>query len=181
VTYRWILQLKLGYGKLTNLDTRWSQKRYDLDMTDSIFSKIIRGEIESHKVYEDDFVIAILDTGPLSEGHTLVIPKEPAETLDELSDEHAAAVGRVLPRITRAIKRVTGAGSINVLQNNGEDAGQVVPHVHFHLIPRYSDRGENVSGKPNKENGPGLRVQWTPGTLTQEEAHEIGKHIKRLL
>ena len=150
-------------------------------MTDSIFSKIIRNEIPSHKVYEDDFVIAILDIGPLSEGHTLVIPKEPAATLDELSDEHAAAVGRVMPRIARAIKKVTGATAYNILQNNGSDAGQAVGHVHFHIIPRFADRGEIIEGKPDKNNGPGLRTTWTPGTLTQEEAVELGKHIKRLL
>ncbi len=150
-------------------------------MTDSIFSKIIRGEIESHKIYEDDFVIAILDIGPLSEGHALVIPKEPAATIDELSDEHAAAVGRVLPRITRAIKKVTGASAINILQNNGSDAGQVVEHVHFHIIPRFKDRGENVEGNPSFKNGRGLHINWTPGTLTPEEALELGKHIKRLL
>ena len=150
-------------------------------MTDSIFSKIIRGEVESHKIYEDDFVIAILDIGPLSEGHALVIPKEPAATIDELSDEHAAAVGRVLPRITRAIKKVTGATAINILQNNGSEAGQVVEHVHFHIIPRFKDRGENVQGSPSFKNGPGLQMNWTPGTLTAEEALELGKHIKRLL
>lgn len=150
-------------------------------MTDSVFSKIIRGEIPSHKVYEDDFVIAILDIGPLSEGHTLVIPKEPAETIDQLSDDHAAAVGRVLPRIARAIMKVTGASAYNILQNNGAPAGQAVPHVHFHIIPRFPERGENVKGAPDKDNGPGLRVRWTPGTLTPEEAKELGKHIKRLL
>ena len=150
-------------------------------MTDSIFSEIIRGEISSHKVYEDDFVIAILDIAPLSEGHTLVIPKEPAETIDQLSDDHAAAVGRVLPRIARAIMKVTGATAYNLLQNNGQDAGQVVPHVHFHIIPRFPDRNEAIEGAPDKENGPGLRVTWKPGTLTPEEALELGKHIKRLL
>lgn len=150
-------------------------------MTDSIFSKIIRGEVPSHKVYEDDFVIAILDIGPLSEGHTLVIPKEPAETLDQLGDDQAAAVGRVLPRIARAIMKVTGAQSYNILQNNGKDAGQAVPHVHFHIIPRFPDRGEVVEGAPDKENGPGLRVTWSPGTLTPEGAKALGKHIKRLL
>tara|TARA_R110002072_G_scaffold125032_3_gene260693 strand:+ start:46 stop:498 length:453 start_codon:yes stop_codon:yes gene_type:complete len=150
-------------------------------MSDSIFSKIIRGEIESHKIYEDDFVIAILDIAPLSEGHALVIPKEPATTIDELSDDQAAGLGRALPRITRAIKKVTGAKACNILQNNGADAGQVVDHVHFHIIPCYKDRGENIQGKPDFKNGPGLRVQWTPGTLTLEEAHELGKHIKRLL
>ena len=150
-------------------------------MTDSIFSKIIRGEIPSHKVYEDDFVIAILDIGPLSQGHTLVIPKEPAATIDELSDEHAAAVGRVLPRITRAIKKVTGAKAVNILQNNGQEAGQAVMHVHFHIIPRFTERNENIAGSPNANNGPGLQIKWTPGTLTPEEALELGKQIKRLL
>jgi histidine triad (HIT) family protein len=150
-------------------------------MTDSIFSKIIRGEIPAHKIYEDDHVIAILDIGPLSEGHALVIPKEPAPTIDELSDEFAAAVGRVLPRIVRALKRVTGASALNILQNNGADAGQAVEHVHFHLIPRFKGRGIPVKGKPDKENGPGLEFTWHPGTLTQEEAVEIGKQIKRLL
>ena len=150
-------------------------------MTDSIFSKIIRGEIDAHKIYEDDFVIAILDIGPLSEGHALVIPKEPAITIDELSDDHAGAIGRVLPRITRAIKKVTGATSVNILQNNGSDAGQAIEHVHFHIIPRFKDRGENVQGSPSFKNGPGLELNWNPGTLTAEEALELGKHIKRLL
>jgi histidine triad (HIT) family protein len=150
-------------------------------MTDSIFSKIIRGEVPSHKIYEDDHVIAILDINPLSEGHALVIPKEPAETIDALSDEFAAAVGRVLPRITRALKKVTGATAVNILQNNGADAGQAVPHVHFHVIPRFKGRGVPVQGKPDKDNGPGLEFSWKTGTLTLEEAQEIGKQIKRLL
>ena len=77
-------------------------------MADTIFGKILRGEIPCHKVYEDDKVLAFLDVGPLSRGHTLVIPKEPAETLDALSDESAAAIGRVLPRICRAVVRATG-------------------------------------------------------------------------
>lgn len=140
-------------------------------MSDSIFSKIIRGEVPAHKIYEDDFVIAILDIGPLSEGHALVIPKEPAATIDELSDDHAAAVGRVLPRIVRAIKKVTGASAVNILQNNGADAGQAVDHVHFHIIPRYVDRGD----------GSGLRIDWKPGALSQDDALELGKKIKRLL
>jgi histidine triad (HIT) family protein len=104
-------------------------------MAETIFARIIRGEIPCHKVYEDDHVLAFLDIGPLSEGHTLVIPKEPAVTLDQLSDESAAALGRVLPRICRAVLAETGARAYNVLQNNGESAHQVVEHVHFHVIP----------------------------------------------
>jgi histidine triad (HIT) family protein len=140
-------------------------------MTDSIFSKIIRGEIPAHKIYEDDFVISILDIGPLSEGHALVIPKEPAATIDELSDEFSAAVGRVLPRIVRAIKKVTGATAVNILQNNGADAGQAIDHVHFHIIPKFTDRS----------SGSGLVMEWKPGALSQDDALELGKQIKRLL
>ena len=77
-------------------------------MADTIFGKIVRGEIPCSKVYEDDQVIAFLDINPLSVGHTLVVPKEPAETLDELSDESAAALGRVLPRLCRAVMTATG-------------------------------------------------------------------------
>ncbi|HTQ03013.1 MAG TPA: HIT family protein [Polyangiaceae bacterium] len=121
-------------------------------MADTIFGKILRGEVPSHKVYEDAHVFAFLDVNPLSRGHLLVIPKEPAVTLDELSDESAAALGRVLPRLARALKRVTGVEAYNVLQNNGTGAHQAVFHVHFHLIP-----------KPNADEGLGLR--WVPKKL----------------
>src|SRR5574339_114252 len=119
-------------------------------MPDTIFSRIIRGEIPCAKVYEDDAVFAFLDIGPLSKGHTLVIPKEPAATLDKLSDESAAAVGRVLPRLARAVMRATGATDYNILQNNGALAHQAVFHVHFHIIPKFPD-------------GSGLGIKWGAG------------------
>ncbi|MEC4680521.1 MAG: HIT domain-containing protein, partial [Nitrospirota bacterium] len=78
-------------------------------MGDTIFQKILHGDIPCHKVYEDEHVFAFLDINPVSKGHTLVIPKEPAETLDQLSDESAAAIGRVLPRLCRAVLKATGA------------------------------------------------------------------------
>src|SRR5262245_55759517 len=108
-------------------------------MSETIFSKIIRGEIPCHKVYEDEHVLAFLDIGPLSQGHTLVIPKEEKATLDQLSDESAAALGRILPRLCRAVLRATGATAYNVLQNNGAAAHQAVMHVHFHIIPHFSN------------------------------------------
>lgn len=114
-------------------------------MADTIFSKIIAGQIPCHKVYEDERVLAFLDINPLSRGHTLVIPKEPAETLDQLSDDSAAALGRVLPRICRAVMAATGTKEYNVLENNGPGAHQVVRHVHFHIIPKPSpDRGLGI-------------------------------------
>ncbi len=85
-------------------------------MAETIFSKILRGELPCHRVYEDDQVLAFLDIFPLSRGHTLVIPKEPAVTLDQLSDDAAAALGRVLPRIARAVLAASGATAYNLLQ-----------------------------------------------------------------
>src|SRR5436190_18701405 len=102
-------------------------------MAETIFGKILRGEIPCHKLYEDERVFAFLDIAPLSVGHALVIPKEPAVTLDQLSDESAAAIGRVLPRLCRAIKRATGVSAFNVIENNEASAHQAVPHVHFHI------------------------------------------------
>jgi len=110
-------------------------------MAETIFSKIIAGDIPCHKVYEDDQVLSFLDINPLSRGHTLVVPKEPAVTLDQLSDESGAAIGRVLPRIARAVLAATGATAYNVLQNNGAAAHQAVMHVHFHVIPKLDDAG----------------------------------------
>jgi histidine triad (HIT) family protein len=133
-------------------------------MAETIFTKILRGEIPCHKVYEDDHVLAFLDIGPLSRGHTLVIPKEPAVTLDELSEESAAAIGRVLPRLCRAVKRATGAEAYNVLQNNGRLAHQAVFHVHFHIIP-----------KPDADAG--LGIDWPAGKLDSNDAAELARAI----
>jgi len=107
----------------------------------TLFDKIIRGEIPSHKVYEDDHVYAFLDIAPQSDGHTLVVPKESKAYLHELSDDAAAALGRALPRICRAVLRATGATSYNVLQSNGAASGQTVFHIHFHIIPRIEADG----------------------------------------
>jgi len=139
-------------------------------MADTIFKKIIAGEIPCHRVYEDDDVLAFLDVGPLSEGHTLVIPKEEAETLDQLSDESAQAIGRVLPRICRAVMKATGAEAFNLLQNNGKAAHQEVMHVHFHVIPRYPDREAN-----------GLGIGWVSGELEQEEGARLARRISTLV
>jgi len=130
-------------------------------MAETIFTKILNNEIPCHRVYEDDMVIAFLDINPIARGHTLVIPREPAETLDKLSDDSAAAVGRVLPRIARAVLAATGARDFNVLQNNGLTAHQAVPHVHFHIIPRYDDSG--------------LGIGWRAGKL--EDGHELAEAI----
>ncbi|HKY36853.1 MAG TPA: HIT family protein [Polyangiaceae bacterium] len=137
-------------------------------MADTIFSKILRGEVPCHKLYEDDRVFAFLDIAPIAPGHALVIPKEPAETLDRLSDESAAALGRVLPRICRALQAATGTRQYNVLQNNGRLAHQAVDHVHFHVIP-----------KPNE--GQGLGVGWPAGKLDADAAKQLIAKVQQLL
>ena len=125
-------------------------------MAETIFSKIIAGELPCHRIYEDEKVFAFLDIGPLSRGHTLVVPKEEVATLDQLSEESAVALGRALPRIARAVLAATGAKAFNLLQNNGVLAHQVVPHVHFHIIPK-------------QDESDGLSVDWRPGRHDNEE------------
>jgi histidine triad (HIT) family protein len=133
-------------------------------MADTVFGKIVRGEIPCHKVYEDDKVLAFLDINPLSHGHTLVVSKECAETLDRLSEESAAALGRVLPRLCRAVIAVTGVREYNVLENNGSGAHQAIAHVHFHIIP-----------KPNHREG--LGIGWPATTLEREAGAELARRI----
>jgi len=133
-------------------------------MATTIFTKIIAGEIPCFRVYEDEKVFAFLDINPLSRGHTLVLPKEPAETLDQLSEESAAALGRVLPRLSRAILHATGATAFNLLQNNGATAHQAVMHVHFHIIPKYADSS-------------GLGLQWPARSLSTDEGTAVATAI----
>ncbi len=122
---------------------------------ETIFDKILAGEIPCHRLYEDEHVLAFLDVGPLSRGHTLVIPKERKAHLHELSDDAAAAIGRVLPRLSRAVLKATGASAYNVLQNNGVEAHQAVMHVHFHIIPKLDG---------------GLGIGWNATSLDAGEA-----------
>ena len=131
----------------------------------SIFSLIINGEMPCHKVYEDEHVISFLDVNPFSPGHTLVVPKEAAETLDALSEESAQAIGCVLPRISRAVLEVSGASEFNVLQNNGVAAHQEVMHVHFHVIPR--------------NEGDAFGFNWPSGSYESGRMEELAEAIRK--
>lgn len=101
----------------------------------NIFARILRGELPAIKVYEDDQVLAFMDIMPQADGHTLVIPKTPAETLLDLPAESAAYTIQVVQKIARAIETALDAKGIVLMQLSGGAAGQTVPHVHFHLIP----------------------------------------------
>lgn len=134
----------------------------------TIFTKIIKGEIPCHKVHEDEHTFAFLDINPLSPGHTLLIPKQQVRTLGELPDEAAAAIGRALPRLCRAVTQATGIADYNILQNNGELAHQAVPHVHFHIIP-----------KPDTKSG--LGVGWPANKLDSDDAKQTAEKIRTAL
>ena len=135
--------------------------------TETIFDKIIAGEIPCHRVYEDDHVLAFLDIAPLSRGHVLVIPKERKAHLHELSDASAAAIGRIMPRLCRAVLEATGAKAYNILQNNGTAAHQVVMHVHFHIIPKIGETG--------------LGIGWRPTSLPANDADQLLGDLHRAL
>jgi len=102
----------------------------------NVFAKILRGEIPSVKVYEDDKTLAFMDVMPQADGHVLVIPKEAAENIFELSPEGAAALMATTQKIAKAVRKGLGTPGIMIAQLNGVPAGQSVPHVHFHIIPR---------------------------------------------
>ncbi len=129
----------------------------------SIFARIAAGEIPCQRVFENELILAFLDINPLADGHTLVIPKRPVERLDELTDAEAAEIGRRLGELGRRITAAVGAEGYNVLQNNGKVAGQDVPHVHFHIIPR--------------RTGDGLGFRWKPQQRTAEQLAEVARRI----
>lgn len=102
----------------------------------NIFARILRGELPSVKVFEDSKTLAFMDIMPATEGHTLVIPKEQAETIFDLSPEGAADLIKATKRIAAAVKKAFDCPGLMLAQLNGSAAGQSVPHIHFHILPR---------------------------------------------
>lgn len=124
-----------------------------------IFCKIAAGEIPSATIYEDDDFRAILDLGPASKGHALIIPKEHDADLYELDDRIASEILIVARKIVTRMTEVLGCDGYNLVQNNGEAAGQTVLHFHLHMIPRY--QGDQVG------------LGWKVGELTSADKEEI--------
>jgi histidine triad (HIT) family protein len=108
---------------------------------ETIFTKIVAGEIPSYTVYEDETTYAFLDANPLAPGHTLVIPKEPYERINDMPADVAADVFGVIGEIVPAVEAAVDAPASTIAANNGEEAGQEVPHVHWHIVPRFEDDG----------------------------------------
>ncbi len=136
-------------------------------MDNCIFCKIANGEIPAATLYEDEDFRVILDLGPASKGHALILPKFHAANIYELSDEMAAKVMVLAKKMAAAMTEALKCDGFNIVQNNGECAGQTVFHFHMHLIPRY--KGDNVG------------ISWTPGELSDKDKEEILSTVKEYL
>ena len=126
---------------------------------DCIFCKLANGVIPTNSLYEDDVVKVIFDAGPASSGHVLILPKEHFDNVYSLDDDTAAHIFQVAVKVAKALKEGLDLEGLNIVQNNGEIAGQTVFHFHMHIIPRY--KGDTVN------------VGWKPGEVTDEEIDKI--------
>jgi histidine triad (HIT) family protein len=135
---------------------------------DCIFCKIIAGEIPAVKVLDEELVIAFMDINPSSKGHMLVVPKNHAENIFQISEGDLEAVTHAVKRCAKVVKEVLNAEGITILQLNGKASDQIVPHLHVHVIPRWEDDGLSVSAWEMK-----------PGDMEQiqDTAKKIREHI----
>ncbi len=136
-------------------------------MDGCVFCKMVEGEIPVTKVYEDAAVLAFLDIGPISDGHTLVVPKRHCPTIHECDPEVLAEVFTRVGRIAEAVMTAMEADGYNVLSNNGAAAGQVVDHVHFHIIPR--------------KVGDRVFTQWPSYRYKKGQIEDLAARIRRHL
>ncbi|MDD5031976.1 MAG: HIT family protein [Patescibacteria group bacterium] len=130
---------------------------------DCIFCKIIAGVIPSFKVYEDEDILAFLDIAPVNPGHTLVVPKKHYANLEEIPEGELAKLAAAIKKVGKAVKDGLGVEGYNVMENNDPVSGQIIPHLHFHIIPR--------------KEGDGLKL-WPQGKYGEGEAEEMAEKIK---
>lgn len=130
---------------------------------DCIFCKIANGEIPANALYEDDLVKVIFDLSPASEGHVLILLKSHYDDVYSLDDDTAAHIFKVAVKIANAMKKSLNIDGLNIVQNNGEAAGQTVFHFHMHIIPRYTDDTVNI--------------KWVPGKISEDEIEKLKNKI----
>ena len=132
-----------------------------------VFCKIVTGKLPAWTVWKSDAALAFLDIGPLAAGHLLLIPRDHYVGLTDLPADTCAQIASAIPRLGKALMEVTGAAGLNLLCNHGEIAGQVVPHVHFHLIPRRS--------------GDGLGYRWLAGKYEKGRVEQLAADYVKAL
>ena len=137
-------------------------------MSETVFGKILTGEIPSYKVYENDYVYAFLDISQVTKGHTLLIPKKASPNIFETDEETMKHIGFAIPKVANAIKKAFQPDGLNIIQNNGEYADQSVFHLHFHFLPRYKDDID------------GFGYQWETheNEISDEQKKDIAEQIK---
>lgn len=136
-------------------------------MENCIFCKIVNGEIPSATIFEDENVRVILDIAPAAKGHAILLVKQHAANIFELDGELAGKVFSVVPKVAAAIQAELGCDGLNILQNNGEAAGQTVFHLHIHFIPRWKDDT--------------VQIKWAPGSYADNEASALAEAIRARL
>ena len=135
-------------------------------MEECLFCKIVKGELPSSKLYEDEDTLAFLDLFPVNKGHSLVIPKEHYETIFDVPANILAKVSSVMKNVADAVKNGVNADGISIAQSNGKDAGQVIPHIHFHIMPRFKDDGLKL---------------WPQGKYKEGEMDKFKENISKFL
>ncbi len=133
-------------------------------MEECIFCKIVSGEVPSYKVYEDEKTLAFLDINPINVGHTLVIPKNHVAKISSARDNDLIALALALKKVAGAIEKSLDIDNLNVFVNQGRDAGQLVPHLHYHITPRHK--------------GDGVKFDVPQRKLEKEEFEEIAEKIR---
>jgi len=134
---------------------------------DCIFCKIIAGKVPCTKIYENDKVFCFLDINPINKGHALVLPKKHYEFLEEIPEDILCELTKTIKKISSAVVKVVGAPAFNLSLNNGKEAGQFVPHTHFHIMPRFKNDG--------------LKLDWPAGKYLDGEAESVAEKIKKEL
>lgn len=132
-----------------------------------IFCKLANGDIPTATVYEDEYLRAIMDAAPANKGHIIILPKSHAANIYELEDEYVSRAFVLAKKLAEALKKLTGCDGVNILQNNGEAAGQTVFHFHVHVIPRFKNDD--------------CTIVWKPTSYEDGEASEVAKKIAELL
>jgi histidine triad (HIT) family protein len=136
-------------------------------MEECIFCKIIKGEIPSHKVYEDEKTFAFLDINPMNIGHTLVVPKNHVSKITLTEEEDLLALAKTLKKVIKGVEESLGVDNLNVFVNQGRDAGQLVPHLHYHVVPRH--------------RGDGVEFDVPQRKLSEEEFKDLAEKIRNAI
>lgn len=133
-------------------------------MEECLFCKIVKGEIPSYKVYEDEKTFAFLDINPINIGHTLVIPKNHVSRISMAEEGDLLALTKALKKVITGVEDALGVDNLNVFVNQGRDAGQLVPHLHYHIVPRHK--------------GDGVKFDVPQRKLSEEEFKDLVEKIK---